>query len=344
MVCPGHTAGRRLAWDWDDSLDDSKTCFLPGDFSVCLASSTLLTGKIKNRPQCRAQTCRAARPCPACLPAPALPRISSPLCPTFLGGIAQGGSLTLTRPLDQAGAALPEVTEHAQGLCPTQAQCPPDCPARVEAAFPASARMQGPRLEPHCVQMPRRGQGTGLTSPPTRHSTSVAKYLEREKKPNQMHICRTRPVGFLPETCGPPFSHVPLTCSSDLTKRRPLGRAGAWPVARGQCPPSVPPGWAVRAPVGTTPHPAPMAPSLQGLAKTEYLLCLPGTYDPKGCQRRDCRWWGRAPWSEHPHRQRVSQAGMLTKRERQPARVAPTVHTTKEGTEAKPKEGTGWAE
>lgn len=284
------------------------------------------------------------RPCPACLPAPALPRISSPLCPTFLGGIAQGGSLTLTHPLDQAGAALPEVTEHAQGLCPTQAQCPPDCPARVKAAFPASARMQGPRLEPHCVQMPRRGQGTGLTSPPTRHSTSVAKYLEREKKPNQMHICRTRPVGFLPETCGPPFSHVPLTCSSDLTKRRPLGRAGAWPVARGQCPPSVPPGWAVRAPVGTTPHLAPMAPSLQGLAKTEYLLCLPGTYDPKGCQRRDCRWWGRAPWSEHPHRQRVSQAGMLTKRERQPARVAPTVHTTKEGTEAKPKEGTGWAE
>lgn len=99
----------------------------------------------------------------------------------------------------------------------------------------------------------------------------------------------------------------------------------------------------MRAPAGTTPHLPPTAPSLQGLAKTQYLLCLPGTYDPKGRQRRDCRRRGRAPWSEHPHRQRVSQAGTLTKRERQSVRVAPTVHTTKEGTEAKPEEGTGWA-
>lgn len=166
VVCPGHTARRRLAWDWDDSLDDSKTCFLPGDFSVCSASSTLLTGKIKARPQCRAQTFRAAPSLPCLPPCPALPRISSPLYLTFLGGIAQGGSLTLTRPLDQAGAALPQVTGHARGLCPTQAQRPPDCPARVEAAFSASTCTQGPRLEPHCVQTPRGGQGTGLTSPP----------------------------------------------------------------------------------------------------------------------------------------------------------------------------------
>lgn len=184
----------------------------------------------------------------------------------------------------------------------------------------------------------------GLASPPhpTRHSISVVKYLEHEKKTNQTHICRAQPVGFLPETCGPAFSHIPLTCSSDLTERHPLGRAGAWPAARGQCPPLSPSGWAVKAPVGTTPHLPPMAPSLQRLAKTQYLLCLPGTYDPKGRQRRNCRQWGRAPWSEHPHCQRVSQAGTLTKRERQSVRVAPTVHTTKEGTEAKPEEGTGW--
>lgn len=83
VVCPGHTAGRRLGWDWNDGLDDSKTCFLPGDFSVCSISSTLLTGKIKARPQCRAQTFQAA---------PSLPSLGSPLrsCPTFLVGHGTG--------------------------------------------------------------------------------------------------------------------------------------------------------------------------------------------------------------------------------------------------------------
>ena len=280
------------------------------------------------------------RPCPACLPAPVLPQISSPLCPTFLRGIAQGGSLTLTRPLDQAGATLPEVTEHAQDLCPTQAQCPPDCPARVEAAFPASASMQRPRLEPHCVQMPRGGQGTGLTSPPTRHSTSVAKHLEREKNPNQTHMCRARPMGFLSETCSPTFSHVPLTCSSDLTKRRPLGRAGAWPVARGQCPPSVPPGWAVRGPVGTTPTWLLRPHRCEDLPKQSVCFVFQGPMTLRDTKGGTAGGGGGRRGLSIPS---ASGSARLARspRGKDSQCEAPTVHTTKEGTEAKPEEGTG---
>ena len=214
VVCPGHTAGRRLGWDWNDGLDDSKTCFLPGDFSVCSISSTLLTGKIKARPQCRAQTFQAA---------PSLPSLGSPLRPARASwwGTAQGGSLDLARPLDQAGAVPPQVTRRVRGCpqnphreaSPPQTQEPqrtgssyswasprrtpslnhpqpgadpaslrlqgrpqasarleysacPDCPARVEAGFPASTRRQGCWLEPHCMQTPCGGRGTGLTSPP----------------------------------------------------------------------------------------------------------------------------------------------------------------------------------
>lgn len=105
-----------MGWDWDDSLDDSKTCFLPGDFSICSTSSMLLTGKIKARPQCRAQTFQAAPSLPCLPPCPCPPSDlhSTPARPSWWG-TAQGGSLMLARPLDQAGAIPPQDTRPARG-------------------------------------------------------------------------------------------------------------------------------------------------------------------------------------------------------------------------------------
>lgn len=198
-------------------------------------------------------------------PCPPLDLHSAPARPSWWG-TAQGGSLDLARPLDQAGAVPPQVTRRVRGCpqsphreaSPPQTQEPqrtgsscswasprrtpslnhpqpgadpaslrlqgrpqasarleysawPDCPARVEAGFPASTRRQGCWLEPHCMQTPCGGRGTGLTSPPHETFHFAVKSLESGEKKNQTHICRARPVGFLPETRGPAFPHAPLT-------------------------------------------------------------------------------------------------------------------------------------
>lgn len=134
----------------------------------------------------------------------------------------------------------------------------------------------------------RRAGSKGLASPPrpTRHSTFVVKYLESEEKKNQTHICRAWPMGFLPETRGPAFSHVPLTHSSDLAVRHPRAcwcAAGGLPAgARGPASALAPTRSGCESPCEDHPHLLPTAPRLQGLAKTSCPLCLPGMCGPKG--------------------------------------------------------------